>query len=130
MSKVNILRDIRDYLIENSNFAVDYDDIAEIDSWVEVLNVLIGQTEWFEENLKKINDSMDELIDIEKDNTISVPKHLLDEAWEEAYEIQASFEDLNDKDVIICRDTLKGRAENIMSYLHVYAQSTEEKDNS
>jgi len=65
MSKVNILRDIRDYLIENSNFAVDYDDIAEIDSWVEVLNVLIGQTEWFETNLQKINDSMDELIDFE-----------------------------------------------------------------
>jgi len=63
MSKVNILRDIRDYLIENSNFAVDYDDIAEIDSWVEVLNELIGQTEWFETNLQKINDSMDELID-------------------------------------------------------------------
>tara|TARA_B100000902_G_scaffold237718_1_gene225179 strand:- start:598 stop:876 length:279 start_codon:yes stop_codon:yes gene_type:complete len=65
MSKVNILRDIRDYLIENSNFAVDYDDIAEIDSWVEVLNELIGQTEWFETNLQKINDSMDELIDFE-----------------------------------------------------------------
>jgi len=56
MNKINILRNIRDYLIENSNFAVSDDDIEEIDSWIEVLNELIG----LEERINKLEEIADE----------------------------------------------------------------------
>ena len=38
----------------------------------------------------------------------------LDEIWNEAYEIFADMEDLNDEELLQCRLNIKGRAKHIM----------------
>tara|TARA_B100000287_G_C20533754_1_gene741932 strand:- start:715 stop:1044 length:330 start_codon:yes stop_codon:yes gene_type:complete len=49
-----------------------------------------------------------------------IPNHLLDEAWEQAYELFADFEDLNDEDIISCREVMRERVKQIMACLHDY----------
>ena len=49
-----------------------------------------------------------------------IPNHLLDEAWEQAYELFADFEDLNDEDIISCREVMHERVKQIMACLHDY----------
>jgi len=41
-------------------------------------------------------------------------KQLIDEIWEQAYEIFADMADLNDKELVECRLAIKGRAKDIM----------------
>ena len=48
----------------------------------------------------------------------------LDQIWNEAYEIFADMEDLNDEELVECRLAIKGRAKHIMrlSNLDQYRQ--------
>ena len=46
------------------------------------------------------------------------PNHLLNEAWEQASELSANFEDLNDEDIISCREVMHERVKQIMACLH------------
>lgn len=41
-------------------------------------------------------------------------KELVDEIWEQAYEIFADMADLNDEELLQCRLNIKGRAKHIM----------------
>tara|TARA_R100001198_G_scaffold17504_1_gene8459 strand:+ start:601 stop:771 length:171 start_codon:yes stop_codon:yes gene_type:complete len=41
-------------------------------------------------------------------------KQLVDEIWEQAYEIFADMADLNDEELVECRLAIKGRAKDIM----------------
>ena len=41
-------------------------------------------------------------------------KQLVDEIWEQAYEIFADMADLNDEELVECRLAIKGRAKHIM----------------
>ena len=41
-------------------------------------------------------------------------KQLVDEIWEQAYEIFADMSDLNDEELLQCRLNIKGRAKDIM----------------
>ena len=43
----------------------------------------------------------------------------LDQIWNEAYEIFADMEDLNDEELLQCRLNIKGRAKSIMRMANV-----------
>ena len=43
----------------------------------------------------------------------------LDEIWNEAYEIFADMEDLNDEELLQCRLNIKGRAKSIMRMANI-----------
>ena len=45
----------------------------------------------------------------------------IDNAWDEASELDLSFDGLNDEELIACREALRGRAQRIMACLHDYA---------
>jgi len=49
-----------------------------------------------------------------------IPDYLLNEAWEQASELSANFEDLNDEDIISCREVMRERVKQIMACLHDY----------
>ena len=42
-------------------------------------------------------------------------KEILDDIWNQAYEIFADMDDLNDFELLQCRRNIKGRAKSIMS---------------
>ncbi len=46
----------------------------------------------------------------------------LDSAWDEASELDLSFDGLNDDELIECREALRDRAQRIMAHLHNYAE--------
>ena len=52
-----------------------------------------------------------------------VPQVNLNEAWAQAYELFANFEDLSDEDIIECRKIMHERAKVIMDLLHNYVPS-------
>ena len=46
-------------------------------------------------------------------------KELVDEIWEQAYEIFADMADLNDEELLQCRLNIKGRAKSIMRMANI-----------
>jgi len=48
-------------------------------------------------------------------------KEDIDSAWDEASELDLSFDGLSDDELIACREALRGRAQRIMACLHDYA---------
>ena len=52
------------------------------------------------------------------DGRSSVPQTNLNEAWSQAYELLADYEDLNDEDIIACREVMHERVKVIMAMLH------------
>ena len=64
------------------------------------------------------------MIDIppEKAQEILDAKEDIDTAWDEASELDLSFDGLNDDELIECREALRNRAQRIMACLHKYAE--------
>ena len=52
-----------------------------------------------------------------------VPQVNLNEAWAQAYELFADYEDLNDEDIIACRASMHERVRIIMAMLNDYVPS-------
>ena len=46
----------------------------------------------------------------------------IDNAWDEASELDLSFDGLSDDELIACREALRERAQIIMACLHDYAE--------
>ena len=50
----------------------------------------------------------------------------IDNAWDEASELDLSFDGLSDEELVECRKALRDRAQRIMACLHDYAEWKEE----
>ena len=64
------------------------------------------------------------MIDIppEKAQEILDAKEDIDTAWDEASELDLSFDGLSDEELVECREALRDRAQRIMACLHKYAE--------
>ena len=53
-------------------------------------------------------------------------KRNIESAWDEASELDLSFDGLSDDELVECREALRDRAQRIMACLHDYAEWKEE----
>lgn len=94
-------------LLDRDTFIVDKNNLKH--------QLQLAGDEYFDERYGLVGLSREQ---IDSSAERIAPTHLLIEAWQQAYELFADYEDLNDEDIIACREVMHERVKQIMAMLH------------